>query len=140
LNRKNTQIMTEIAPAKKKILIVDDEEDILEFLSYHFKKSGYEVFTQLDGMGALAAAYKELPNVIISDIRMPIMDGIELCKTMKTDERLKQIPLLFLTADDGDYIALLAHECGADFYLNKPVRIDVISRVVNSMINSKIIN
>ncbi len=125
---------------KKKILIVDDEEDILEFLSYHFKRGGYEVFTRLDGMSALTTAYSEHPDLIISDIRMPIMDGIEMCKTIKSDKDLKNIPFLFLTADDGDYIALLAHQCGAEFYLNKPVRVEVIVRLVNSMMNPIAIN
>lgn len=125
---------------KKKILIVDDEEDILEFLSYHFKKQGYEVFTRQDGLAALQLAYAQHPDVVISDIRMPLMDGIEMCKTMKSDDALKSIPLLFLTADDGEYVALLAHQCGADFYLNKPVRVEVIVRVVNSMLSAQEIN
>jgi two-component system alkaline phosphatase synthesis response regulator PhoP len=125
---------------KKKILIVDDEEDILEFLSYHFKRNGYEVSTQLDGLSALTAAYSEHPDLIISDIRMPLMDGIEMCKTMKSDKTLKDIPFLFLTADEGDYIAQLAHQCGAEFYLNKPIRVEVIVRLVNSMMNKSMIN
>ena len=133
-------MIAEIIPVKKKILIVDDEEDILEFLSYNFRKNGYEVFTKLDGLSALTSAYAEHPDVIISDIRMPMMDGIEMCKTIKTDDDLKNIPLLFLTADDGEYVALLAHETGADFYLNKPVRIEVIVRVVNSLVNNKQLN
>ena len=133
-------MIIENSRVKKKILIVDDEEDILEFLSYHFKKNGYEVFTHLDGLSALTGAYAEHPDVIISDIRMPMMDGIEMCKTLKSDATLKNIPLLFLTADDGEYVALLAHETGADFYLNKPVRIEVIVRVVNSLVNQELLN
>ena len=133
-------MFAETIPVAKKILIVDDEEDILEFLSYHFKKNNYEVFTSLDGLGALSLAFEQRPDVIISDIRMPVMDGIEMCRTIKEDERLKNIPLLFLTADDGEYVALLAHQCGADFYLNKPVKVNVIVSVVNSLVNQNAIN
>ncbi len=133
-------MLTEVSPTKKKILLVDDEEDILEFLSYHFRKNGYDVITGMDGMSALTSAYAAQPDVIVSDIRMPLMDGIALCKNLKSDELLKNIPLLFLTADDGEYVALLAHECGADFYLNKPVRIEVILRVVNSLVNQEVIH
>lgn len=131
---------SETIPAKKRILIVDDEEHIIEFLSYQFRKNGYEVFAHLDGLSGLTSAYKEHPDIILSDIRMPIMDGIEMCKTIKSDDTLKNIPLLFLTADDGEYLALLAHQCGADFYLNKPIRIDMILRVVNSIVEQNSLN
>lgn len=125
---------------RKKIVIVDDEEDITEFLSYQFRKNGYEVFAHQDGLAALSSAFKELPDIILSDIRMPVMDGIEMCKTIKSDPLLCEIPVLFLTADDSDYLALLAHQCGADFYLNKPLKIDLILKVVNSILEQKTLN
>jgi len=121
---------------KKKILIVDDEEDILEFLSYHFRRKGFDVTTQPDGLAALKNAREKHPDIIVSDIRMPHMDGIELCRQLKKDDALKNIPLLFLTADDGDCLALLAHQCGADSYLNKPVRIELIVNMVMDMVQA----
>ncbi len=133
-------LQTDTTPLKKKILIVDDEEDILEFLSYHFRKNGYTVYTGIDGMSGLTSAYAQHPDVIISDIRMPQMDGIEFCKNLKSDATLKDIPLLFLTADDGEYVALLAHQSGADFYLNKPVRLDVLLRVVEGMVSQEVVH
>ena len=81
-----------------KILIVDDEKDILEFLSYNLQKEGFEIFTASNGSTALKIAKKEVPNLIILDVMMPEMDGIETCEKIREIEALDSTLILFLTA------------------------------------------
>ena len=119
----------------KKILIVDDENDILEFLSYNLRKEGYEIETSSDGKDALNRVERIMPDAIIADIRMPEMDGIEMCRKMRKLELLKDVPILFLTADDDEYLAMSAHHSGGTQYLNKPVRINIISAMIQEMIH-----
>ena len=121
----------------KKILIVDDEQDILEFLSYNFKKEGFEVATSLNGKDGLKKAEQILPDAIIADIRMPEMDGIEMCRQIRKKKLLKDTPVLFLTADNDEYLALSAHHSGGTQYLNKPIQISIISGIVKEMIHEE---
>ena len=121
----------------KKILIVDDEQDILEFLSYNFKREGYNVTTSLNGKEGLKKAELILPDAIIADIRMPEMDGIEMCRQMRITETLKDVPVLFLTADDDEYLALSAHHSGGTQYLNKPIKLNIISGMIKDMIHEE---
>lgn len=116
----------------KKILIVDDEEDILNFLSYHFKKIGFSVTTAEDGVKGLLEFEKEEFDIIISDIRMPNMGGVEMCTEMK--KRSKSIPFLFLTAVTDDYKILYAMMSGADQIVDKPIKLDYLTSVVNGML------
>lgn len=121
----------------EKIVLVDDEEDVLEFMSYQLKKLNYDVYTLNNGAEALLLIEEIHPQLIISDMRMPIMNGIELCKEVKKNEDLKHIPFLFLTADENEYAAMLAHESGADGYLNKTIRpqtlVGEVQRLLASM-------
>ena len=116
----------------KKILIVDDEEDILNFLSYHFKKIGFSVTTAEDGVKGLLEFDKEEFDIIISDIRMPNMGGVEMCIEMK--KRSKSIPFLFLTAVTDDYKILYAMMSGADQIVDKPIRLDYLTSIVNGLL------
>ena len=116
----------------KKILIVDDEEDILNFLSYHFKKIGFSVTTAEDGVKGLLEFDKEEFDIIISDIRMPNMGGVEMCTEMK--KRSKSIPFLFLTAVTDDYKILYAMMSGADQIVDKPIRLDYLTSIVNGLL------
>lgn len=122
---------------RKKILIVDDEQDILEFLSYNFKREGYEVITSVNGKEGLSKAELILPDIIIADIRMPEMDGIEMCRRMRKTNALKDVPVLFLTADDDEYLALSAHHSGGTQYLNKPIHLNIISGMIKDMIHEE---
>ncbi|MBK9673503.1 MAG: response regulator [Bacteroidetes bacterium] len=121
----------------EKIVLVDDEEDVLEFMSYQLKKLNYDVYTLNNGAEALLLIEEIHPQLIISDMRMPLMNGIELCKEVKKNEDLKHIPFLFLTADENEYAAMLAHESGADGYLNKTIRpqtlVGEVQRLLASM-------
>jgi|ERR1051325_4220978 two-component system alkaline phosphatase synthesis response regulator PhoP len=121
----------------KRILIVDDEQDILEFLSYNLKKEGYEVAVSLNGKDALSKAEQIAPDAIIADIRMPEMNGIEMCRQMRMTEALKDIPVLFLTADNDEYLALTAHHSGGTEYMNKPVQLNIISGMIKEMIHEE---
>ena len=118
----------------KKILIVDDEEDILTFLSYHFKKSGFSVTTAEDGVKGLLEFEKEEFDIIISDIRMPNMDGVEMCTEMK--KRSKSIPFVFLTAVTDDYKILYAMMSGADQIVDKPIKLDYLTSIVNGLLEN----
>lgn len=113
-----------------KILLVDDEPDILEFLSYNLKKEGYNVFTANNGKEAIVVAKREHPNLIILDVMMPDMDGIETCREIRELPGLKDVMIAFLTARNEDYSQIAGFEVGADDYINKPIKPRVlISRI-----------
>lgn len=113
-----------------KILLVDDEPDILEFLSYNLKKEGYNVFTANNGKEAIVVAKKEHPHLIILDVMMPDMDGIETCREIRELPGLKDVMIAFLTARNEDYSQIAGFEVGADDYINKPIKPRVlISRI-----------
>lgn len=113
-----------------KILLVDDEPDILEFLSYNLKKEGYNVFTANNGKEAVTVAKKETPHLIILDVMMPDMDGIETCREIREIPGLKDVMIAFLTARSEDYSQIAGFDVGADDYINKPIKPRVlISRI-----------
>jgi len=113
-----------------KILIVDDEPDILEILKYNLEKEGYVVLTASNGEESIEIAEKENPNLIILDIMMPKMDGVEVCRTLRGKEQFNNTVITFLTARDEDYSQIAALEIGGDDYITKPIRPRVfLSRV-----------
>lgn len=116
---------------------MDDEPDILEFLSYNFRKKRYIVSVANDGVAGIKKAKAELPDLIISDIMMPEMDGIDMCKEIRADENLKHTPFIFLTAVTDDYKFLYAMTCGADQFIEKPIKIDYLLQIVNLAIEEK---
>ncbi len=121
--------MIENAP-QKKILIVDDEPDILEFLQYNLKKEGYKVITAPDGSEAIKIAELEKPDLIILDIMMPEMDGIETCRQLRLHKDFADTPIAFLTARDEDFSQIAALDVGGDDYVTKPIKPRVlVSRI-----------
>jgi CheY-like chemotaxis protein len=114
-----------------KILVVDDESNIARILAYELKKEGYEVTTAKDGQEGLEKARAENPDLIVSDIMMPIMDGYEFCRQLKSDPRHRSIPFIFLTAKSGDENKLYGYSIGAQKYLTKPVNKEELFRTVN---------
>ncbi len=113
-----------------KILLVDDEPDIIEFLSYNLKKEGYQVFTALNGKDAIVLAKKELPQLILLDVMMPELDGIEVCRELRSSKGMENTVIAFLTARSEDYSHIAGFEAGADDYINKPIKPRVlISRI-----------
>jgi len=119
---------------KKKILLVDDEKDTLEFLSYNLKKEGYEVFTAQNGKIAIQEAIKNKPDLIILDVMMPQMDGIETCTELRKIQELDNSLITFLTARSEDYSQIAGFEAGADDYISKPVKPKVFVKKVNAML------
>jgi len=113
-----------------KILLVDDEPDILEFLSYNLAKEGYEVYTANTGKEGLEIAKKIRPDLVILDVMMPEMDGIETCRELRQHSDLKNVLVAFLTARGEDYSQIAGFDAGADDYINKPIKPRVfVSRV-----------
>lgn len=113
-----------------KILLVDDENDILEFVSYNLKKEGYEVHTATNGRDAISVAMDVRPQLIILDVMMPEMDGIETCEEMRKIPELSTAIIAFLTARGEDYSQIAGFEAGADDYIAKPIKPKVlVSRV-----------
>lgn len=112
------------------ILLVDDEPDILDFLSYNLKKEGYTVYTANNGAEGLAIAKEKKPHLIVLDIMMPEMDGVETCRQLKEIPELKNTIITFLTARNEEYTQVTGFEVGADDFITKPIKPRVfISRV-----------
>ncbi|MEW6456492.1 MAG: response regulator [Acidobacteriota bacterium] len=114
----------------EKILVVDDERDILEILKYNLEKENYQVITETDGNSALRVAKEKKPNLIILDIMLPGINGIELCKILKNDEKTKDIPIIMLTVKSEEIDKVLALEIGADDYVTKPFSVrELLARI-----------
>lgn len=109
-----------------KVLLVDDEPDILEFLSYNLKKEGFIVQTAQNGIDAINIALEMLPHLIILDVMMPGMDGIETCEEIKKKPALKNCLIAFLTARAEDYSQIAGFDAGADDYIAKPIKPKVL--------------
>jgi two-component system alkaline phosphatase synthesis response regulator PhoP len=113
-----------------RILLVDDEPDVLDFLSFNLQKEGYEVFTASNGREAVQTTKKVSPNLILLDVMMPEMDGIEACKEIRTLPEGKNSLIVFLTARTEDYSQIAGLDAGADDYVSKPIKPRVlISRI-----------
>jgi two-component system alkaline phosphatase synthesis response regulator PhoP len=121
-----------------KILVVDDEADILEFISYNLKKEGYEVYTALNGKEALPIAKKIKPDLILLDVMMPVMDGIETCKRIKADSDFNKTYVVFLTARAEEYSEIEGFNAGADDYIAKPIKPKVLVSRLNAILRRKV--
>ncbi|WP_042345397.1 response regulator transcription factor [Bacillus massiliigorillae] len=112
----------------KKVLVVDDEQSILTLLQYNLEQAGFEVITASDGEEAIEVAEQEKPNLIVLDLMLPKLDGIEVCKLLR--QRKMNVPILMLTAKDDELDKILGLELGADDYMTKPFSPrEVIARV-----------
>jgi two-component system alkaline phosphatase synthesis response regulator PhoP len=117
-----------------KILLVDDETDILEFLSYNLKREGFDVYTANNGKEGVEKAKKILPQLIILDVMMPEMDGIEACGEIKLIPELKNSMIVFLTARAEDYSQIAGFDAGADDYITKPIRPKLFITKINALL------
>src|SRR6056300_1924419 len=117
-----------------KILLVDDEPDILEILRFNLEKVGYQIKTASNGLDALKVAEKFLPHLIVLDVMMPGLDGIETCERLRQDERFQETIIMFLTARGEDYSYVAAFDSGADDYVTKPVKPKVLVSKVKGLL------
>ncbi len=117
-----------------KILLVDDEPDILEIVGYNLKNEGYSIHTANNGMSAVAEAIKHKPHLILLDIMMPEMDGIEACEKIRNTKGLENTVISFLTARGEDYSQVAGFDAGADDYITKPVKPKVLVSKVKSLL------
>ena len=117
-----------------KILLVDDEPDILEIVGYNLKNEGYQVYTANNGLEALNSAKKITPNLILLDIMMPEMDGIETCEKIRAIKSLENTLIAFLTARNEDYSQVAGFDAGADDYITKPIKPKVLIGKVKSLL------
>ena len=116
------------------ILLVDDEPDILEFLSYNIKKEGYKVFTANNGEEGVKLAQQLSPSLILLDVMMPKMDGIETCQIIRKDLNIMQPIIAFLTSRAEDYAQIAGFEAGADDYISKPIRPRLLLSKIESLL------
>ncbi|SMC44270.1 response regulator transcription factor [Cellulophaga tyrosinoxydans] len=117
-----------------RILLVDDEPDILEILSYNLSAEGYEVFTAKNGVEGVAKAKKKEPHLIILDVMMPEMDGIEACEIIRQTPGLENTIITFLTARSEDYSQVAGFDAGADDYITKPIKPKVLVSKVKALL------
>ena len=117
-----------------KILLVDDEPDILEIVGYNLRNEGYEIYTAENGVKALEKAVKHKPHLILLDIMMPEMDGIEACEKIRSTPGLENTLISFLTARGEDYSQVAGFEAGADDYITKPVKPKILVSKVKSLL------
>ena len=107
---------------KQKVLVVDDEEPILELLKYNLEKEGYSVETANDGLKAVEMAKKFHPDLVLLDIMMPVMDGVEACRRIREIPEVRKTFVIFLTARSEEYSEVAAFDVGADDYITKPIK------------------
>ncbi|PIF01086.1 MAG: DNA-binding response regulator [Maribacter sp.] len=117
-----------------RILLIDDEPDILEIVAYNLIAEGYQVFTAKNGVEGVAVAKKKLPHLIILDVMMPEMDGIEACGIIRKIPELENTIITFLTARGEDYSQLAGFDAGADDYITKPIKPKVLVRKVTALL------
>jgi two-component system alkaline phosphatase synthesis response regulator PhoP len=117
-----------------KILLVDDEPDILEIVEYNLSQIGYQVYTAKNGEKAIKAAKEHQPHLIILDVMMPVMDGIEACEKIRAIPELSETVITFLTARGEDYSHVAGLDAGADDYITKPIKPKVLISKVKSLL------
>lgn len=117
----------------KRILIVDDEPDVLKLAAFRLKRWGYEILTASDGQIGLEVIQNEKPDLVLLDLRLPNMDGVDVCKKVKNDEALKHIPIILFTATADIAVAETAKEVGADGYIVKPFEPEQLLEKIKSI-------
>ena len=117
-----------------KILLVDDEPDILEIIGYNLAQEEYQIFTASNGKEAIAVAKKVIPDLIIMDVMMPEMDGMEACESIRKIPELSNVLITFLTARSEDYSQVAGFDAGADDYITKPIKPKLLVSKVKALL------
>lgn len=118
-----------------RILLIDDELDILEFVKYNLERDGYEVFTAPNGAIGLEKALEVRPHLILLDMMMPVMDGIETCRAIRSRAELKNVMIVFLSAVGSEEAQLQGYESGADDYIGKPIKMNILRSRVKAILS-----
>jgi two-component system alkaline phosphatase synthesis response regulator PhoP len=121
----------------KKILIVDDEQDIVELLKYNLEKEGYKCYTAANGEEGVAKAKAKKPDLILLDIMMPKVDGIEACRQIRADDTLSDVFIAFLTARGEEYSEIAGFDVGADDYITKPIKPRVLASRIKALLSRR---
>ena len=116
-----------------KILVVDDDPEIVEILKYNLSNSGFEVKVAFNGVQAVKKSKKFLPDIVLLDVMMPEMNGIEACKEIRNIDSLKKIQIIFLSARGEDYTQIAAFEAGADDYVSKPIKPKILIKKITNI-------
>ena len=116
------------------VLLIDDEDDIRDLLEYNLKKDGFQVLSAGNGKEGIELARKHLPDIILLDVMMPEMDGVEVCETLRADDATKNVFICFLTARNEDYSQIAGLEAGADDYIAKPIKPRVLISKLKAML------
>ena len=122
----------------KKILLVDDEPDIIELLKYNLSKEGYEIYSSNNGKDAVKIAQEIIPDLIILDVMMPGIDGVETCRQLREIELLKNSLIIFLSARSEDYSQIAGFDAGADDYITKPIKLRILISKVKALLRRNI--
>ncbi len=127
----NSQVPTRERPL---ILVVDDEDDIIDLLQYNLQKENFDTISARDGAEAVDLAVQQVPDIIILDIMMPHMGGLEACKRMREHATLRTVPILMLTARSEEADHVVGLDTGADIYLTKPISLPVLMSQVKALL------
>ena len=122
----------------RKILVVDDEPDIVEILTYNLEKENFIVSKAYSGEECISAAIENDPDMIILDIRMPGMTGIEACRTLRLNQRFANTPILFLTADSDEYTTMNAFDAGGSHFITKPIKPSILVSIIKELTAKKV--
>lgn len=122
-----------------KILLIDDEPDVLEFLGYNLKRDGFQVFTANNGKMGIKKAFETKPHLIILDVMMPKLDGMETCREIRQIPELQNVIIVFLTARGEDYSQIAGFDAGADDYVTKPVKPKVLISRIQALLRRRIL-
>lgn len=120
-----------------KILLVDDDKDVREFLNYNLQKEGYQIHTATNGLEAITLAEELMPDLILMDVMMPQMDGIEACEEIRKFKKLENTLIVFLSARNEDYSHIAGYNAGADDYINKPIKPKVLISKIQALLRRK---
>lgn len=117
-----------------KVLVIDDESDVLDFITYNLKRDGYDVITAANGTDGISKAKHDRPDVILLDVMMPDLDGIEVCRQLRADPTFDQTIIAFLTARGEDYTQVAALDNGGDDFIVKPIKPSVLKSRINALV------
>jgi two-component system phosphate regulon response regulator PhoB len=123
--------------SKQTILIIEDERALVEVLTYNLRKEGFEVLSATDGQDGLRRAQANLPDLILLDLMLPVIEGLEVCRVLKTGSRTREIPLLILTARSEEVDEIVGFQMGADDYVTKPFKIKPLIQRIKALLRRK---